>query len=125
MMIFKKIKHKMDADYINIFNMNDALEVYYYELIMKINVNILYNVLIKDLEIMNFTLISPDKWKILKYELLKYENYWKIDVFKWDFDGIHIDWDVLENKPTRYFQIHDALEACWEKPLAPIWDEID
>ncbi len=103
----------MDTNYINIFNMDNP------------DVNVLHNILIKDLEIMNYALISPGKWRNLKYDLLKYETLWEIDIFIWSFDGINIHWDALKNQPSRYFQIHAALEACWEKPLALIWDEID
>lgn len=58
-----------------------------------------------------------------KYTLLQYEEKWQLNLFKWIMNGsvyLDIEWDLLENKTHRYFQLHMALEDGWfGEPLSP------
>ena len=113
---------------------SESDEKYYHKLIPTVDVSIFRKVLNKDLDVINKSKLTMQQWVKFKYNLLKAEDEWGISIWKWDgvqknpsFVSIDIDWDKLENKPTRYFQAHMALENVWmgDDRLANVWAYID
>lgn len=104
----------MDSKYAELFDLSDTAkdhtDKYYYQIIPIININIYYNILKYDIEIINGNPLDTHLWTEFKYALLNYEKEWKINVFIWcKNNNICIDWTRLKNKPTRYYQVHLAL----------------
>ena len=129
----------MDAKYDALFDLRDNLEddndKYYHQIIPTISINVYRKVLDKDLKIINKSTLSMQQWAKFKYNLLIDEKEWQVEIFKWTpfinpaypYIGMDINWDQLEDKPSRYFQVHMALENVWmgDTRLANIWKRID
>jgi len=125
----------MDEQYSKSFNLIDNDDVYYHKIISTIGVEVFRKVLDEDIKIINKSSLSMPAWAKFKYNLLNCEKEWQIELFKWTalvnpkypYIGINIDWDKLENKSSRYFQVHMAFENIWmdDNRLANVWEYID
>lgn len=127
----------MDEHYDSLFDNGDEEDERYHRLIPSLDAKILRKVVEADLEIINNSKMTVAKWARFKLELLKCEEKWQTHVFSWipnnrssehpPYIGIQIDWDSLENKATRYFQVHMCFENVWfgSEPLANIWEVIE
>jgi hypothetical protein len=128
----------MDNFYKELFDINDEEDARYYKLIPTIDVKIFDEILKKDIKIINGSMMKQHEWIKFKYELLKCEEKWKTQVFDWKIDkkklnskcpylSININYDVLENKPSRYFQVRMAIENIWmcDTRLTNMWEFID
>lgn len=122
----------MDEHYDSLFDDEDEEDAEFHFLIPTIDPKILRKVLENDLGIINNSNLSVVEWAKFKLELLKCEKEWKAQIFSWipykidgkhPYIGIQINWDILEDKSTRYFQVHMCFENVWfgSKPLANIW----
>jgi hypothetical protein len=124
----------MDDQYDCMFDLRDldCDEEHYHHIIPTVDISVFRRVLDKDLKIINNSKLTMQQWVRFKYNLLKAEEEWGVFVWIWgsaanpSFVNICIDWDKLENKPTRYFQVHMALENVWmgDDRLANIWKYI-
>lgn len=126
----------MDSHYDDLFDLHisDSYnpDIYYHSEIPKMDYLKFKDILIKDLEVINSSKMELTDWIKFKYHLMKQENKWGDRVFNWSvrgalpFIGIGVNWNVLEDKPTRYFQVHMAFENVWMGPenLYNVWDVI-
>src|SRR5438067_1648680 len=111
----------MDKVYDEIFNLNDKEDAYYHSIIPSVDIEIFRNALEEDLRIINSTYMDVPVWARYKYNLMKEEDNWRLNIFKWGVGSnarcpyvyINIDWDKLESKPSRYFLVYMALEGNW------------
>lgn len=126
----------MDKQFNDLFDLRCEDDASYYKKIPNIDVSILREVLERDFKSVNSAENTLDVWARFKNHLLNYEKEWKICVFKWGanpegkypYAHIEINWEALENKPTRYFQVHMAVEDVFMadgSELADIWEAID
>lgn len=125
----------MDKQYDWLFDCEDDEDKRYHDLIPTLNIEILCDVLKKDVNIINSSNLSAAEWTKFKFGLLEYEKLWEITVFKWipnltgdhPYIGLDIDWKTLEGKATRYFQVHMSFEDIWfgKENLVNIWEVID
>lgn len=126
----------MDEHYDSLFDDQDEEDADFRVMIPTIDSKVLHKVLENDLEIINNSNLSVVEWSKFKLELLKCEKEWKTQVFFWipykldgkyPYIGVQINWDVLENKSTRYFQVHMCFENVWfgSKPLTNVWEVLD
>ena len=128
----------MDTHYSELFDFDDEDEVHYYTIIPTMDTTILQHILKKDIKMINESTIKANEWAKFKYELLKCNEEWKVNVFDWTIDTknlnpkcpyvrINIMWPTLENKSSRYFQTLMAIENVWmgSGRLENIWKCID
>jgi len=127
----------MDNLYDKLFNLTDEDDAYYHKLIPTIDVKIFRKALKKDIKIINKSTMTLSEWAKFKYELLKCDTEWNLQVFDWKMETpvnpkhpyicININYDVLKKKPSRYFQVHMAIENVWmnDERLVNIWKYID
>jgi hypothetical protein len=124
----------MDNCYNELFEpLCDSENIYYHSTIPTIDINVLRNIIEKDIDIINSSTLTPQQWARFKWSLLDDEKIWGVTVFKWTLSntaypyiGIELDWSVLENKSSRYFQIHMSFENVWmgDNRLCNIWEVI-
>ena len=126
----------MDSLYDNLFDLKSCDDKYCYNIIPTLSVDSFRNVVEGDLAIINNATFNMAQWTKFKWELLKYEKLAKLNLFTWvpcnpkcPFAGIGIIWTSLENKSTRYFQIHMAFDDIWIQSrmsvsLINVWDVI-
>jgi hypothetical protein len=132
---YTKIAIQMDKQYDSLFDDRDDEDKRYHHLIPTLEAKVLSDVLEEDLNIINNSKLTVAEWTKFKFEMLKCEKEWKLAVFSWIPDltnkypyiGISIKWDSLENRSTRYFQIHMCFENVWsgKDALFNVWEAID
>lgn len=127
----------MDKGYDELFDTRDKDDAMYHRVIPTLDISIFKKALENDVKIINSAEFDLAKWAKFKYGLLKYETEWNMNVFKWSinednetcpFAFIDIDYDVLEDKQTRYFQVHMAFEDLFlisNASLSSIFQIID
>lgn len=125
----------MDALYDVLFQHGDEDDAMYHKIIPGLNCQIFRQVLECDIDIINNSYLSMEKWAKFKIKLLNYEAKWGITVWKWKinldneacpYKGIDIDWEQLNKQSTRYFQVHMAFEDVWFGPsLCNVWEPIN
>ena len=125
---------QMEQDYHDLFDLTDATDKFYHDIIPTIDACVLKDVLTTDIDIINNTDFTLQEWSKFKYQLLQYEKNMGVKLFEWPplrnhacpFVGIDICWETLKNLSARYYQIHMALENVWMQNtrLVNIWDHL-
>ena len=115
----------MDTLYDKIFGSGDDE---YKKKMSNVSVDIYDDVLKYDLTVINEEKLSILEFTKFKHHLINMVTQWGVPVFTYTLTGegleqnIGINFELLENKPNRYFQIHMAFEDAWfGEPLYDVW----
>lgn len=126
----------MDEYYDALFEpLQDEEDIYYHKIIPTIDVNVLQKIVEQDIQIINDSNLSVQEWARYKWSLMQDAERWGLDVYNWGFKenkqypyiSIDINYDLLENKASRYFQVLMSLENAWfgDQRLVNQWEIID
>ncbi len=128
----------MDKLYDKLFDLTDDSDNHYHKLIPTIDVQIFQLLLEKDIEIINKSKMNLSEWTKFKWQLIKYEKECELPIFDWKINSnaingiypfihLNINYDILEKIPSRYFQVHMAIENIWmnDESLENVWQYID